>query len=68
MQRNRIAVIGAGIAGVVTAVYLQRDEHAVTLLNPNPSGTGTTSGNEGSLAPGSIVPPAARCIEVYVDL
>ena len=36
---KRIAVIGAGIVGVSCALHLQRDGHAVTLLDPRAPGT-----------------------------
>ena len=41
------AVIGAGIAGVSTAMYLQRDGHAVTVFDPERPGSMTSYGNAG---------------------
>lgn len=58
MKAQEITVIGAGIVGVVTAVYLQREGHRVTVIDPQPPGEGTSFGNAGSIAPGSIVPVA----------
>lgn len=49
-------VVGAGIVGVAAACWLQRDGHAVTLVDPEPPGSGASSGNAGCLSPGSIVP------------
>ena len=53
-----IAVIGAGIVGVCSASYLQRDGHAVTIFDPVPPGGSCSFGNLGSLSPGSCVPLA----------
>jgi D-amino-acid dehydrogenase len=51
-----ITVIGAGIVGVAVASYLQRDGHAVTLVDRGPPGEFTSMGNAGILSPGSVVP------------
>lgn len=53
-----IAVVGAGIVGVCSALYLQRDGHAVTIFDPVPPGGSCSFGNLGSLSPGSCVPLA----------
>jgi D-amino-acid dehydrogenase len=53
-----VTVIGAGVVGVATAIYLQRDGHRVTLIDRGAPGEGTSFGNAGSLAPGSIIPLA----------
>jgi D-amino-acid dehydrogenase len=53
-----IAVIGAGIVGVCSASYLQRDGHAVTIFDPVAPGGSCSFGNLGSLSPGSCVPLA----------
>ncbi len=53
-----IAVVGAGIVGVCSASYLQRDGHAVTIFDPVPPGGSCSFGNIGSLSPGSCVPLA----------
>lgn len=55
---RKIIVIGAGIVGSTIALRLLRDGHDVTLLDPDPPGSGTSYGNAGSLSPGSIVPLA----------
>ncbi|MEX0278854.1 MAG: NAD(P)/FAD-dependent oxidoreductase [Ruegeria sp.] len=51
-----IAIIGAGIVGVSTAVWLQRDGHDVILIDKSGPGEGTSHGNGGVLASCSIVP------------
>lgn len=53
-----VVVIGAGIVGICCANYLQRDGHAVTVLDSVPPGGSTSFGNLGSMAPGSCVPLA----------
>lgn len=53
-----VTIIGAGIVGISTAIYLQRDGHRVTVIDRGAPGEGTSFGNAGSLAPGSIVPLA----------
>ena len=51
-----VAVIGAGIVGVSTAIWLQRDGHDVILIDKAGPGEGTSHGNGGVLASCSIVP------------
>lgn len=53
---KRVAVIGAGIVGVSTAVWLQRAGHEVILIDKAGPGEGTSFGNGGVLASCSIVP------------
>jgi D-amino-acid dehydrogenase len=57
-QPKRVAVIGAGMIGVATARFLQRDGHAVTLIDPEPPGQGASFGNAGCFNPSSVVPIA----------
>ncbi len=54
--KMRVIVVGAGIVGVSTALWLQRDGHAVTLIDRLGPGEGTSHGNGGVLASCSIVP------------
>jgi D-amino-acid dehydrogenase len=53
-----VVVIGAGIAGAVSAVELLRDGHEVTILEPGePGGEQAASyGNGGWLSPSSVLP------------
>jgi D-amino-acid dehydrogenase len=53
---QNILVIGAGIVGVATALWLQRDGHTVTLVDKEGPGAGASYGNAGVLASGSVVP------------
>ncbi|MGV6812086.1 MAG: NAD(P)/FAD-dependent oxidoreductase [Brevirhabdus sp.] len=51
-----IAVIGAGIVGVSTAIWAQRMGHRVTLFDREAPGAGTSFGNAGLLAAMAVVP------------
>lgn len=51
-------VIGAGIVGLCTALYLQESGRAVTLLDRLPPGEGTSFGNAGIISTGSVHPEA----------
>jgi D-amino-acid dehydrogenase len=51
-----IAIIGAGIVGVSTAIHLQRAGCDVVLIDRGEPGDGTSYGNGGVLASCSIVP------------
>ena len=51
-----VIVIGAGIVGVATAIWLQRDSHDVLLIDRAGPAEGTSYGNGGVLASCSIVP------------
>ena len=54
--RQRIAVIGAGIVGCSCALWLQREGFAVTLIDQDEPGAGTSSGNAGTIADYGCVP------------
>ena len=53
---KHILVIGAGIVGLSTALFLQDDGHEVTLVDPAKPGSGTSSGNAGILSVSSVTP------------
>ena len=56
-NRQKIIVVGAGIAGVSTALWLQRlGQNNVTLIDRGEPGEGTSFGNAGVLASCSIAP------------
>lgn len=59
MRASRhIVVVGAGIVGVCTASYLQREGFRVTLVDRQPPGNGASFGNAGSLSPSACLPVA----------
>lgn len=49
-------IVGAGIVGVATAVWLRRAGHKVTLVDRQAPGEGTSHGNAGVLASCAMVP------------
>lgn len=51
-------VIGAGIVGICTALYLQEQGRQVTLIDRLAPGEGTSSGNAGIISVGSVHPEA----------
>lgn len=54
--KKNVVVVGAGIVGVSTALWLQRDGHDVTLIDRVGPAGGASYGNGGVLASCSIVP------------
>ena len=52
----KCVVIGAGINGLSTAIWLQRFGHDVTLVDRAEPGAGTSYGNAGILAAGAVLP------------
>ena len=57
-MKKPIIVIGAGICGVSTAIWLRRSGHKVLLLERSEPGMGTSYGNAGLLAQWAIAPIA----------
>lgn len=57
--KESVLVLGAGIVGICTALYLQRDGHQVTLLDQAEPGLGCSFGNGGMIQCSSVVPTAA---------
>ncbi|MBE9603327.1 FAD-binding oxidoreductase [Acetobacteraceae bacterium H6797] len=59
-MKKHVAVIGAGIEGVASAIELLRDGHRVTLIEPGePGGEQAASyGNAGWLSSMSVLPPS----------
>ncbi len=53
---NKVVIIGAGIVGVSTALWLQRDGFKVTLIDKSGPAEGTSYGNGGVLASCGVVP------------
>lgn len=51
-------VIGAGVAGISTALYLQRAGCPVTVIDPLPAGGGASFGNAGLISADTSVPIA----------
>jgi len=56
MTGQRVAVIGAGIIGAATALFLQRRGLSVTLVDAGAPGMGCSYGNGGAISPDFCVP------------
>jgi len=56
---RHVIVVGAGIVGICCALYLQRDGHRVTVVDPLPPGEGCSFGNAGILAIDHCLPESA---------
>ncbi|MBL4600113.1 MAG: FAD-binding oxidoreductase [Rhizobiaceae bacterium] len=54
--RKKVAIIGAGIIGVSTAIWLQRDGHDVVLIDLEGPAAGASFGNGGVLAASAVIP------------
>jgi len=55
---DRVIVLGAGIVGICSALALQRDGHAVTVVDRDDPGLGCSFGNAGIIHTGGCVPLA----------
>ncbi|MEM7300886.1 MAG: FAD-dependent oxidoreductase [Pseudomonadota bacterium] len=55
-EAKHVVVVGAGIVGVSTAIWLQRAGLSVTLIDKEGPAAGTSYGNGGVLAACSVVP------------
>ncbi len=51
-------VLGAGVVGLSTALYLQRSGHSVTVIDPLPPAGGASYGNGGLISSDTAVPIA----------
>lgn len=58
MEPSSVAIVGAGIVGMSSALYLQRTGLPVTVIDPLPPGGGASYGNAGLISIESCVPIA----------
>ncbi|EPA7430065.1 NAD(P)/FAD-dependent oxidoreductase [Pseudomonas aeruginosa] len=58
IQRSEIVVIGGGAVGVASALWLRRDGHQVTLIEPDDIAGGASYGNANTLAEYACTPIA----------
>ena len=56
MKTVEIAVIGAGVVGLATALRLASDGREVVLIDPNEPGSGASFGNAGTIAEYACMP------------
>lgn len=68
--QHSIAIIGAGVVGVSTALALAVQGHRVTIFDHGDVGAGTSSGNAGGIVTGAVTPTATpgvlRSIPSYI--
>ncbi len=53
---TEVAIIGAGVIGLTTALRLASDGHSVALLDPETPGSGASFGNAGTIAGYAVMP------------
>lgn len=58
LAQHQAIIIGAGVAGLSTALYLRRAGMAVAVVDPLPPAGGASFGNAGLLSPDTAVPIA----------
>lgn len=58
MNHRHFIVIGAGIVGISSALYLQKDGHQVTVIDGRGPGEGASKGNASVIASESCIPVA----------
>lgn len=51
-----VIVLGAGVVGLASALYLLRAGHAVTVIDPLPPGSGASHGNAGMISADIVAP------------
>jgi D-hydroxyproline dehydrogenase len=56
MTSTEVAIIGAGVIGLTIAKALADDGHDVTLIDPDPPGSGASYGNAGTIADYAVMP------------
>jgi D-amino-acid dehydrogenase len=56
MSQPGVTIVGAGIVGVASALWLQRAGFRVTLVDSGGVGEGASFGNAGNISPGAVVP------------
>lgn len=57
-DKRHVTVIGAGIVGICAAAFLQQEGFAVTVIDHQEPGRGTSFGNAGSVSPSAVMPVA----------
>jgi D-amino-acid dehydrogenase len=56
---KNIAIIGGGVIGLLTAYFLQKNGHRVTIIEKNDLTKGCSFGNAGLIVPSHIIPLAS---------
>ena len=55
LRKERVAIIGAGIQGVCTALFLQKKGYNVTLFDRDEPGNAASYGNAGHFSPYAVL-------------
>lgn len=55
-QETEIAIVGAGVVGLAIAERLLAEGREVTIIDPNPPGSGASYGNAGTIADYAVMP------------
>ena len=58
----QITIIGAGVIGLTTAYHLQKEGHAVTIIDRGDGSNNCSFGNAGYISPSHFIPLASRGI------
>ncbi len=61
-RSQSVAVVGAGIVGMSAALHLQRDGHAVTVIDGRAPGTAASFGNSGGIVTGGVTPTSTPAL------
>jgi D-amino-acid dehydrogenase len=56
LDAPQVTIIGAGIVGVASTLWLQRAGFKATLIDAGAVGEGASFGNAGNISPGAVVP------------
>lgn len=56
MSERHVAIVGAGVVGISTALYARRNGWKVTLIDPQGIGQGASRGNAGMIAVSECLP------------
>jgi len=56
LSEPQVTIIGAGIVGVASTLWLQRAGFKATLIDSGAVGEGASFGNAGNISPGAVVP------------
>lgn len=59
MSENKVSIIGAGITGIFTALYLKKAGYQVTLFDKSDGMDNCSYGNAGMIVPSHVIPLAS---------
>src|SRR5690625_5956887 len=59
MSENKVSIIGAGITGIFTALYLKKAGYQVSLFDKSDGMDNCSYGNAGMIVPSHVIPLAS---------